>query len=64
MIPSCLASLSLAEKGDRSDLSCIFYISTSISPSVTMGTLGKVRVGDKAPDFHCDAVEKGMVTGK
>jgi hypothetical protein len=29
-----------------------------------MGTLGKVRVGDKAPDFHCDAVEKGMVTGK
>jgi hypothetical protein len=28
-----------------------------------MSMLGKVRIGHKAPDFHCEAVMKGVVKG-
>ncbi|KAF2751359.1 thioredoxin-like protein [Sporormia fimetaria CBS 119925] len=28
-----------------------------------MGSLGKVRIGSRAPDFHCDAVTKGVIEG-
>jgi hypothetical protein len=26
-----------------------------------MSMLGKVRIGHKAPDFHCEAVIKGVI---
>lgn len=28
-----------------------------------MSMLGKVRIGHKAPDFHCEAVIKGVIEG-
>jgi len=28
-----------------------------------MSALGKVRIGHKAPDFHCEAVMKGVIEG-
>jgi peroxiredoxin (alkyl hydroperoxide reductase subunit C) len=28
-----------------------------------MSALGKVRIGHKAPDFHCEAVVKGVIEG-
>lgn len=31
--------------------------------TAAMGSLGKVRIGAKAPEFHCDAVHKGVIEG-
>jgi peroxiredoxin (alkyl hydroperoxide reductase subunit C) len=28
-----------------------------------MSALGQVRIGHKAPDFHCEAVMKGVIEG-